>query len=1118
MLTTGLIVFGTSTAFAAPVVGLTVTADDETTEEDAEEKDEAWDVDHPELPLFDQPIDCQEGTWINLDVSPEGDEIAFDFLGDIYLMPMAGGEPRKLTSGISWDMQPRFSPDGKWVAFTSDRLGKGKKCGDNIWIISRDGESTVQITDESFRLLNAPAWSPDGEYIVARKHFTSRRSLGAGEMWLYHRSGVDGGGSGGVQLTSKPTDQKDVNEPIYDPSGRYLYYSEDVSSGSTFAYNKDSHGQIYVVQRLDLEKNETERYITGPGGACRPTPSPDGQVIAFVRRVDGKTGLHLFDTKSGAVKMLFDGLERDMQEAWAIHGVYPTFAWTPDGKSIVFWAQGKIHRINVESGEVTPIPFHIKDNRQVSRAVRYPVWVAEDEFMTKALRWVQVSPDGSKAVFQTMGSIFIRDLPDGDFRPLTMQEDHFEFYPSFSRDGQSVVYTTWNDETLGSVRIAPIDGGEGVVITQEPGHYVEPVFSPDGQTVVYRTATGGYLTSPLWSQNPGIYKVPAAGGEAELVTEYGSRPQFGESNDRVFLTTSEFEKDADNRKLISVGLDGQDERVHYTSSWAQDYCIAPDGKWIAFVERYNVYLAPFVSASKTISIGPSSKAVPVAKAGADAGNWIHFSGDSKSLYWALGPKLYQRELHNSFAFLEGAPEELPEPVDEGIDLGFPVRHDNPSGSLALVGGRIVTMVGEEIIEDGVVIIEGNRIAAVGARDIVRVPQNAMVFNVAGQTIIPGFIDTHAHGPMAENGFTPQQNWVNYARLGFGVTTVHDPSNDTHSIFASSEMTKAGVIVAPRTFSTGTILYGAAGAYKTEIESMDDARFHLRRMQAIGAFSVKSYNQPRRDQRQMVLAAARELEMMVVPEGGSTFFHNLNMVVDGHTGIEHTLSVEGIYKDVLDLWKGTEVGYTPTLSVAYGGLSGEYYWYEKDDVWRNARIKNFVPPHVINPRARRRQKAPEEDYNHIKVARITKQLVDLGETVQAGGHGQLSGLCTHWEMWSFVQGGMTPFEALRSGTLHGAQYLGLDGDLGTVEMGKLADLVVFRRDEDPLSDIRASEKIQYVVANGRIYNSRNMVEMGISPRAPAPFYWERDDFSMSGTPPQGGGCHGCGIPTLSSARH
>src|SRR5216110_1667981 len=197
---------------------------------------EKWNVSKPISPArHDAAIDVTEGTWLSVDVSPDGKEIAFDLLGDIYTIPVAGGEAKALTTGIEWDMQPRYSPNGKWIAFTSDRAG-----GDNIWIMNRDGSKPQQVTKETFRLLNEPYWSPDSEYIVARKHFTSERSLGAGEMWLYHRSGGEG-----LQLTKKRNDQKDSGEPVFSPDGRYLYYSDDTTPGGIFEYNKDPNKQIY---------------------------------------------------------------------------------------------------------------------------------------------------------------------------------------------------------------------------------------------------------------------------------------------------------------------------------------------------------------------------------------------------------------------------------------------------------------------------------------------------------------------------------------------------------------------------------------------------------------------------------------------------------------------------------------------------------------------------------------------------------------------------------------------------------------------------------------------------------------------------------------------------------
>ena len=1044
-------------------------------EADAEADTPKWDVQAPPGPSRDIPLDVTEGTWMSLDVSPDGSQIVFDLLGDIYVMPIGGGEARAIASGVAWEMQPKYSPDGSRIAFTSDRAG-----GDNLWVMNHDGSEPTQVSKESFRLLSQPEWSPDGEFIVGRKHFTSARSLGAGEMWMYHRSG-----GGGVQLTERRTQQKDTGEPAFSPDGRYLYFSDDATPGAVFEYSKDVNDQIYVIQRLDRETGEFDEFLSGPGGSIRPTPSPDGKSLAFIRRVRYQSTLYVMDMASGRETPIYGALDRDLQETWAIHGVYPAISWTPDNRSIVFWAGGKIRRIDVATQAVSDIPFHVADTRRVQDTVRFPVEVAPDRFEVKMIRWAQTSPDGSQVVFEALGNLWIRDLPEGTPRRLTRQTDHFELYPSWSRDGRSIVYTTWSDSELGSIRVVPASGGAGRTVTGNPGHYLEPTFSPDGRTIAYRTASDGFLRTALWSRDPGIYRIPTAGGAPTFVTDDGTNPQFGARNDRLFFLG----RQDTNRALKSVDLDGGDERTHLTSEFAAEFAISPDEHWVAWTERFNAYVTPFVATGRPITVGAKGEALPQTRVTRDSGEWLHWSGDSSRLQWSLGPQLFSRDLNQSFAFAEGAPDELPKPPETGINIGFSAEQDRPEGRLVLTGARLITMNGDEVIEDGVVVVNGARIEAIGPRASVAVPGGSTVIDMAGKTIMPGLIDAHWHGSMGTDEIIPQQSWVNYAALAFGVTTIHDPSNDTSEIFAHSELARAGRVVAPRIFSTGTILYGATTPFTAQIDSLDDALSTLRRMQAVGAWSVKSYNQPRRDQRQQVIEAARQLGMMVTPEGGSLFQHNMSMIVDGHTTIEHSVPLAHLYADVRQLWSQTEVAYNPTLVVAYGGSYGENYWYQESDVWAHPILTRYVPRRLLDSRARRPVTLPDNEWNHIDIARQAKALSDLGVVVEIGAHGQREGLGAHWELWNLSLGGMTSLQAIRAGTLNGARALGMDRDLGSLEVGKLADMVVM--ESNPLDNIRNTTSIAYTVANGRVYDS-GMNEVGRRERPRAPFWFQGMD--------------------------
>ncbi|MFU8896101.1 MAG: amidohydrolase family protein [Gammaproteobacteria bacterium] len=1066
---------------AAPVVADTDTANPNG---DSANNDQAWSVNEPPGEWRTISIDTREFSWADVDVSPDGRQLVFHMLGDIYRVGIEGGEAEALTDGIAWNFQPRFSPDGRRIAFISDRDG-----AENIWTMAADGSDPVQVSKEREHLLHNPAWSPDGDYIAARKGYVSRRSIPAGSIWLYHR-----GGGGGVELVERlhgAQSQKNIAEPNFSPDGRYLYFSQDMTSGTVWQYNKDANSGIFAIRRLDRETGDVETVVSGPGGAIRPAISPDGGQLAFVRRNSETLSSRLMvkDLTSGIERTLFDGLERDKQETSGDMGNYPAYNWLPDGSGLVFWSGGGFHRVGLD-GRHAAIEVRVRTDKQVHPALQRKVQVDADEFDVRMLRWTQLSPDGNTAIYQALGYLWVHDLARDERRRLTRQSEHWEFHPAFSPDGRHVVYTTFDDEALGSVRIAPLGRGRAQVLTAEPGHYVEPSFSPDGKQVTFRKITGGFLTSPNWSQNPGLYVVDSDGRNLRRVLDKGTQPQFSADGTRLMHSRH---NDQRHLALFSTDLEGRDEREHLAGEWITEYQVSPDGRWVAFAEHFNTYVAPFFAAGKPLTLGSGTRAFPVRQVSARGGEVLRWSDDSATLRWSYGAQVFERQLSDAFAFLAGAPEELPAPVTSGRDLSFRVAADRPEGRIALVGGRIVTMRDayerEEIIDNGVVLIEGHRIRAVGPADEIDVPADFRVFDASGKTIIPGLVDSHAHGGMSNNQLQPRQNWMQHANLAFGVTTIHDPSNDNWAFFSAAELQRAGQTLAPRMYSTGRILYGALSAGATaKIDGYEDAEFHVRRQRDHGAISVKSYNYLRRDQRQQVLEAGRKLDILVVPEGGMRLEQNLSQIVDGHTGIEHALSIQLIYDDIRQLWSQTEVVYSPTFGVAYGGLMGEEYWYDRTEVWKNERLMTYTPKSVVHPRSIRRPTAPDEHYNHIHVAEQARKLNELGVPVVIGAHGQLAGLAAHWEVWMMVQGGFTPFQALRGATIDGARYFGMDAEIGSIEPGKLADLVVI--DGNPLDDIRSSENVTWTMLNGRLYDAANMNQVAPTATERRPFFFEQ----------------------------
>ncbi len=1005
-----------------------------------------WDVQAPHGPTHTWSAELSEGTWLSVDVHPDGSQLVFDLLGDLYLLPFEGGRARRITLGAAWDQDPRWSPDGTRLLYVSDRDGNQE-----IWIRDLEaGEDRKLTTGRPERFAEA-TWSPDGRTIVARKRITDTRSIGMCELWLFD---VDGGD--GVQLTSTD-DHPFPMEASFAPDGRSLYFS---STPWRFQYDRDPNQGIFDLHRLDLQTGEVLRLTAEAGSAFRPSVNPVTAEVALLRRRGSESVLEIYDPEDGSRRQIADGFERDNQEGFALNGLYPHTSWTPDGTELVLWDDGQLVRVDARSGRRTVVPFTAKVRHVLTEPVRHTRRVGlGNEVVARAVRWPAVSPDGQTVVFEAFGRLWVQGVETAPAEPLT-DGSRRALAPQWSSDGRHLVYATWHDTEQGDVRVRDMETGKEQIVTGARAQYLAPSWSPDGRKLAWWKGSGAPLrghdtSNELWLQ---LEIASLDGGPAVPVLQRDmsgggrrvQRPGWSPDGTRLLLTADEpGDKPwiAPQTLLQEVTYGGHVERTVARFERALEVVVSPSGDAVAWVEDHKVWRAPLPwTAANPLVLGPESQPVPVTQVGEEAGAWLSWSGEQVS--WSAGPEL-------TFA-------------DREVRLEARLDRPLPTDTWAYVNVRAVTMGPEGVIDGATVVVEGDRILSIGTEPP---PEGVRTVDGQGRTLIPGLIDVHAHLHYGASDAHPQRSWRHEIALAYGFTTVHDPSAADDVVFGTAERIAAGLERGPRVYSTGGILYGAKARGRTRVDSLEDARFHVRRKEAVGAVSVKNYQQPGRDQRQWVVQAAREEGLNVYPEGGGDLFMNLAMLIDGHTGIEHSLPVAPLYADVIGLYAATGAGYSPTLLVAYGGPTGERYYYDSYRLLDDDKFLRFTPTEVIDRVARRTPSAVRDgDWHHRSASRAAGELQDAGVPVVLGAHGQLQGVGGHWELWALADG-LGNDGALRAATLDAAWYLGLERDLGSLERRKLADFVLL--DGDPLADVTATTGIVEVVQGGVRYDGQTL---------------------------------------------
>ncbi|MBV9527483.1 MAG: PD40 domain-containing protein [Sphingomonas sp.] len=1025
----------------------------------------------------------QEGTWLSPDLSPDGRRIVFELLGDLYVMDARGGAAHPIATGMPFDSQPIFSPDGERVAFVSDRSGT-----ENVWIAGIDGRNprpVTQLTGDA--ILTSPSWSADGKTI-----YVSR----------FHPDYV------AFELLSVPlaTGQPHVIVPVSgdqssstvgaeaSKDGRWLYYASQVGT-------KDSTPPAWVIRRRNLATGAEETLVEPPrsyrpdlvlGTFFRPLPSPDGKLLVYATRYGPQMWLRVLDLRTHDDRWLVKLTEHDELESAAWRDFAPHYAFTPDSRALVVNNGGALQRVSLTDGAETNIPFSA-DVRVPLGPLNRPV-IREDTGPVHAriIQWPVASPDGKRLAFSALGQIYTMDLTARG-QPRRLTRDSFgEFQPSWSPDGRSIIYVRWTARAGGQIYRVDAEGSRPPVrITRTSAYYTSPVLTPDGRTIVVERSSNYVRMHRYMEYGPlrdaELVLMPASGGEQRVIAQgsMGGTPHFGPDGAEVLMLFDDglnaVKLDGSGRRLL-VQVTGPGYYFLPGRAPVDDLRLSPDGQWLLAQTAQQLFLIGRPAKDGT-TIDLASPGVPHRKLTEVGADFFQWGSDGRSIGWGLGSSWFSRPL---------ADVHLLPPNSESAtaDPGTPARWNadvviaraDASGALLFRGATAITMGGKGTIANADVLVIDGRIAAVGQRGSIPLPAGVQVRDLAGKYLVPGFIDDHDHVADIRRGQLDLESWGVAANLAYGITTAFDPSTLSIDMLAYQDLIDAGLITGSRIRSTGPALFSFnAFRSKEEVDRVLDRYRDFYRLR-----NLKLYRTGNREVREWVSQSAREHGLRVTTEGANSDKLDLTQVQDGVSGSEHALQMTPLYKDVVQLMARSGVSYNTTLMIEGGGQ--DYFVVDRKPNG-DPRLNRFAPRFIVDMKTRKRDWRELADDQFPAFATQALKIERAGGIVGMGSHGEIPGLGFHWEMEAHVMGGWTPEEALRAATLGSAEAIGREADLGSIEPGKIADLVIL--DRDPRADIRNSLSIASVMQGGKLYDGSTLDELW--PHAHSfPRAWYRDD--------------------------